>query len=168
MITLCACTERTQPAISTRQNTNTNQPIRKAEIPQRVRNRLAKVTWYLGSKSANEVRLLLENQPEGTFLVRDSESANHMFSISSQTSRGTTSVRVMYDVKQDTFQLDVGAGFESKFASQSPRFSCITDVVNYLMKTSHGDEGHQCLCIESNGRRDTPFLLKHPYRRTHD
>lgn len=168
MITLCACTEKTQPVISPRQNSNTNQPIRKAEIPQRVRNRLAKVTWYLGSKSANEVRLLLDNQPEGTFLVRDSESANHMFSISSRTPRGTTSVRVKYDLKQDTFQLDVGAGFESKFASQSPRFSCITDVVSFLMKTSFGDEGHQCLCIESNGRGDTPFLLKHPYRQTHD
>lgn len=142
---------------TTTRNTN------RSELSEKVKEKLSKASYYHGRLSTLNARVLLKNEPVGTFLVRDSESPNHVFSISSRTSRGTTSVRVSYDVKQQTFELDVGGFTNSgKPVTQSPRFSCITAIVDYLIRVSTGASGEPCLCVESNGRSDTPFLLLRP------
>lgn len=147
-------------------NSNSNISTRKtnrSELSEKVKERLSKASYYHGRLSTLDARVLLKNEPVGTFLVRDSESPNHVFSISSRTSRGTTSVRVSYDVKQQTFELDVGGFTNSgKPVAQSPRFNCITAIVDYLIRVSTGASGEPCLCVESNGRSDTPFLLLRP------
>ena len=131
-------------------------------LPQKVYERVLNSPWYHGQLSTYDARDLLKNSPVGTFLVRDSESPNHVFSISARTSRGTTSVRISYDANNETFTLDVGGLTNEGKISQSPRFHCVTDMINYLTQVSGRDRKEQCLCIESDGRNDTPFVLIHP------
>lgn len=50
--------------------------------------------WYWGAISAKESKKLLENQPSGTFLVRDSQSDNYIFTIVYKTTNIVGQTRV--------------------------------------------------------------------------
>ncbi|XP_036373862.1 suppressor of cytokine signaling 2-like isoform X1 [Megalops cyprinoides] len=60
--------------------------------------------WYWGSLTANEARKILQDAPEGTFLLRDSSQRDYLFTISAMTSAGPTNLRIEY--KEGKFKLD--------------------------------------------------------------
>ncbi|CAL8242370.1 unnamed protein product [Merluccius merluccius] len=60
--------------------------------------------WYWGSLTANEAKEILNDSPEGTFLVRDSSQRDYLFTISAMTSAGPTNLRIEY--KDGKFKLD--------------------------------------------------------------
>lgn len=60
--------------------------------------------WYWGSLTANEAKEILQDAPEGTFLVRDSSQRDYLFTISAVTSAGPTNLRIEY--KHGKFKLD--------------------------------------------------------------
>ncbi|KAG7456312.1 hypothetical protein MATL_G00250490 [Megalops atlanticus] len=65
---------------------------------------LSKTGWYWGSLTANEARKILQDAPEGTFLLRDSSQRDYLFTISAMTSAGPTNLRIEY--KEGKFKLD--------------------------------------------------------------
>ncbi|XP_036373863.1 suppressor of cytokine signaling 2-like isoform X2 [Megalops cyprinoides] len=65
---------------------------------------LGKTGWYWGSLTANEARKILQDAPEGTFLLRDSSQRDYLFTISAMTSAGPTNLRIEY--KEGKFKLD--------------------------------------------------------------
>ncbi|KAM4615032.1 suppressor of cytokine signaling 2 isoform 2-T3 [Polymixia lowei] len=60
--------------------------------------------WYWGSLTANEAKEILQDAPEGTFLVRDSSQRDYLFTISAMTSAGPTNLRIEYN--NGKFKLD--------------------------------------------------------------
>lgn len=60
--------------------------------------------WYWGSLTANEAKEILQDAPEGTFLVRDSSQRDYLFTISAMTSAGPTNLRIEY--REGKFKLD--------------------------------------------------------------
>uniref|UniRef100_A0A673NFF3 Cytokine-inducible SH2-containing protein n=1 Tax=Sinocyclocheilus rhinocerous TaxID=307959 RepID=A0A673NFF3_9TELE len=60
--------------------------------------------WYWGGVTASEARDALIGVSEGTFLVRDSSHPLYLFTLSVQTWRGPTNVRIQYD--SGRFRLD--------------------------------------------------------------
>ncbi|KAG7454365.1 hypothetical protein MATL_G00258900 [Megalops atlanticus] len=65
---------------------------------------LKKTGWYWGSLTANEAKEILQDAPEGTFLLRDSSQRDYLFTISAMTSAGPTNLRIEY--KEGKFKLD--------------------------------------------------------------
>lgn len=159
---------------------------------EKVYFRLSVCGFYWGRMSFDEARVRLERRPVGTFLLRDSSDPRYMFSLSVQTQRGTTSVRILYDAStpDDRFSL-VGDPDHP-----SPAFDCVIRLVqHHCTRCGGGDDndddgtrGSSCPCIppphhdgsrgrpacpelqryvfiESSGRRDTPILLRRPMDR---
>ncbi|KAM4569676.1 suppressor of cytokine signaling 2 [Odontesthes bonariensis] len=60
--------------------------------------------WYWGSLTANEAKEILQDAPEGTFLLRDSSQRDYLFTISAMTSAGPTNLRI--ECKHGKFKLD--------------------------------------------------------------
>lgn len=54
--------------------------------------------------TANEAKEILQDAPEGTFLLRDSSQRDYLFTISAMTSAGPTNLRIEY--KHGKFKLD--------------------------------------------------------------
>ncbi|KAG5846059.1 hypothetical protein ANANG_G00145710 [Anguilla anguilla] len=65
---------------------------------------LKKTGWYWGRLTANEAKRILQNTPEGTFLLRDSSQRDYLFTISAVTSAGPTNLRIEY--RDGQFKLD--------------------------------------------------------------
>lgn len=73
----------------------------------RVTQSLAAVTesqMYYPDLDSEGARLLLQDSPVGTYLVRNSSDPQYLFALSVKTERGATSVRIQY--RQGFFQLD--------------------------------------------------------------
>ncbi|XP_039290880.1 uncharacterized protein LOC111044053 isoform X2 [Nilaparvata lugens] len=81
--------------------------------------------WYYEGLSWQESANLLLPTPPGTFLVRDSSDPRYLFSLSVQTERGPTSVRLHY--ADGHFRLDA----EAKIIPLMPLFDCVIKLVQY-------------------------------------
>ncbi|XP_028854380.1 cytokine-inducible SH2-containing protein [Denticeps clupeoides] len=60
--------------------------------------------WYWGAITASEAHGVLQDVPDGTFLVRDSSHPLYMLTLSVRTPRGPTNVRIEYSYGR--FRLD--------------------------------------------------------------
>jgi len=139
--------------------------------------RLAACGFYYGRMTIDEATERLSRWPVGTFLLRDSSDRRYLFSLSVQTCRGTTSIRMSY--RSGLFRLDCSADQEHLM----PTFDCpLRLVAHYVRLCSGGGPGsaptsptstaggvprsrHSYVLLESSGRRDTPVLMIQPYRR---
>ncbi|XP_050979328.1 cytokine inducible SH2-containing protein b isoform X1 [Labeo rohita] len=90
--------------------------------------------WYWGGMTASEARDALIGASEGTFLVRDSSHPLYLFTLSVQTWRGPTNVRIEYD--SGRFRLD------STFPARSCllSFSALPSLVQHYTSTSQVEE----------------------------
>uniref|UniRef100_S4R778 Cytokine inducible SH2-containing protein b n=1 Tax=Petromyzon marinus TaxID=7757 RepID=S4R778_PETMA len=70
-----------------------NEPLLSARLPWYTSPPLH-LGWYWGSLTATQARQLLMSAAEGTFLVRDSTHPDFLLTLSVQTSRGPTNVRI--------------------------------------------------------------------------
>lgn len=137
--------------------------------------------WYYENVSWQESVVLLKNTEPGTFLIRDSSDPNFLFSLSVQTSRGPTSVRLHYVNGQ--FRLDA----EEKLIPHMPSFNSVIDLIDYYVantvKNKAGNKQHKSskkvpkhnlqkskdqVWIDSEGNVYSNILLVKPlYKRNH-
>jgi len=127
-----------------------------------VYDRLEQSGFYYGRLTMDAASERLRQAPVGTFLLRDSTVDRYLFSISVQTCRGTTSIRMVYHA--GLFHLDCTAGQEHLM----PTFDCALRLVAHYVRScfDRRKPGGSYVFLESSGRRDTPVLLRRPlYRR---
>ncbi|KAK4305137.1 hypothetical protein Pmani_022957 [Petrolisthes manimaculis] len=91
------------------------------------RQELEESGWYYGSITWQEAASLLKGSSVGTFLVRDSASPHCLYSLSVQTSRGPTSVRLHYT--RGRFRLDCAGA--SAGGQQTPEFPSVTSLLQH-------------------------------------
>ncbi|XP_052131823.1 uncharacterized protein LOC113205597 [Frankliniella occidentalis] len=83
--------------------------------------------WYYEGFSWQESAATLRDAAPGTFLVRDSSDPRFLFSLSVQTDRGPTSVRLLYVA--GGFRLDA----EPHLAPTMPLFPCVLQLIEHYM-----------------------------------
>jgi len=118
---------------------------------------LQRTCWYYPDTSSQLAKKLLHRCPEGTFIVRDSSDPKYLYSISVKTSRGATSVRVLYS--KGYYQLDC----EEKLKHQMPKFDCVVKLIDHYVRASRRGN-NSCRWLESTGRKDLQVLLREPKR----
>jgi len=160
-------------------------PAWDAERLELVYRRLAASGFYAGRMSVDEAARRLARWPVGSFLLRDSSDSRYLFSVSVQTCRGTTSVRMAY--RSGLFRLDCHPDQEHLM----PTFDCALRLLRHYVGlcrrvaptgsgsgsssppavpsaavsgTMSSTGGHGYVLLETTGRRDTPVLLRTPYR----
>ena len=132
--------------------------------------------FYYGRMAIDEATERLSRWPVGAFLLRDSSDRRYLFSLSVQTCRGTTSIRMSY--RSGLFRLDCSVEQEHMM----PTFDCPLRLVTHYVRLCSGGgttgdrtsptstpggarrSRHSYVLLESSGRRDTPVLLIQPYR----
>lgn len=133
-----------------------------------VYRRLDACGYYFGRMTMDEARLRLTGYPVGTFLLRDSSDPRFLFSLSIQTRRGTTSIRVVYE--GGLFRLDS----DPDQSYLMPTFDCVLNLIRHYVRLSAGRRlasvesppTNSYVLRESTGRRDTPVLLRRPLETT--
>lgn len=133
-----------------------------------VYRRLDACGFYFGRMTMDEARLRLNGYPVGTFLLRDSSDPRFLFSLSIQTRRGTTSIRVVYE--SGLFRLDS----DPDQSYLMPTFDCVLNLIRHYVRLSAGRRlasiesppTNSYVLRESTGRRDTPVLLRRPLETT--
>ncbi|XP_041978527.1 suppressor of cytokine signaling 2-like isoform X2 [Aricia agestis] len=115
--------------------------------------------WYYGNLDWQGARNLLKDASVGAFLVRDSGDRNFIFSLSTQTERGPTSVRLHYE--QGFFRLDC----DRPLARYMPRFRCVVELVHYYIRM--GERGTEnTVWVDREGCQHSPVLLKSPLKKS--
>ncbi|XP_013779240.1 suppressor of cytokine signaling 2-like [Limulus polyphemus] len=112
--------------------------------------------YYYESLSQQQASVLLQNKSVGTFILRDSSDPRFLFSLSVQTERGPTSVRIHYIDGQ--FRLDS----EESITMFMPLFDCVVQLVEYYVRLSQSAKGSSCVWLDGTGRRDVPIRLYQP------
>ena len=149
-----------------------------AERLESAYRRAAACGFYYGRMSMDEATERLSGRAVGAFLLRDSADQRYLFSLSVQTCRGTTSIRMSY--RSGLFRLDCSPDQEHLM----PTFDCPLRLLAHYVRLCSGGGGraatpssrhgaaaaagrlhrHSYVLLESSGRRDTPVLLIRPYR----
>ncbi|CAG9584547.1 unnamed protein product [Danaus chrysippus] len=115
--------------------------------------------WYYGNLDWQGARSLLKDASIGAFVIRDSGDRNFIFSLSVQTERGPTSVRLHYE--QGSFRLDC----DRPLARYMPRFRCVVELVQHY--TQVGERGPVgTVWVDREGCPHSPVLLKTPLRKS--
>ncbi|KAK7871502.1 hypothetical protein R5R35_010219 [Gryllus longicercus] len=122
--------------------------------------------WYYEGLSWQESADLLQATAPGTFLVRDSSDPRFLFSLSVQTERGPTSIRLHYVC--GSFRLDA----EPRLAPLMPLFDCVVKLVeHYVRLTRHRREDKpprdkEQVWVDARGQMYSHILLRSPlYKR---
>ncbi|XP_063240888.1 cytokine-inducible SH2-containing protein-like [Bacillus rossius redtenbacheri] len=92
--------------------------------------RLRDSGWYYEGMSWRESEVALRRCAPGAFLARDSSDPRFLFSLSVQTERGPTSVRLHY--VNGHFRLDA----QPSIAHYMPLFECVVALVDYYVAAS--------------------------------
>ncbi|GLH14780.1 Uncharacterized protein GBIM_19096 [Gryllus bimaculatus] len=123
--------------------------------------------WYYEGLSWQESADLLQATAPGTFLVRDSSDPRFLFSLSVQTERGPTSVRLHYVC--GSFRLDA----EPRLAPLMPLFHCVVQLVeHYVERTRHRREDKpprdkEQVWVDARGQMYSHIVLRSPlYKRS--
>ncbi|GBP47348.1 Suppressor of cytokine signaling 2 [Eumeta japonica] len=117
--------------------------------------------WYYVNLDWQGARSLLKEASPGAFLIRDSNDRNFIFSLSVQTERGPTSVRLHYE--GGYFRLDC----ERSLARYMPRFRCVLELVqHYAKETRNGSRSTPgTVWVDRDGCPHSPVILKRPLRK---
>lgn len=94
-----------------------------------VHHNLKKVGWYWGSISPEYAAKILENEQEGSFIVRDSSSQYYIFSIT-----------LKFDGQMHHIRIEHNKGYYSFNNSQKFRCRTIVEFIEQVIEYSHTDE----------------------------
>lgn len=146
-----------------------------ASPPEQDLNRLAKTDahlrlsgWYYEDLTWQESQRVLSNAPPGTFLIRNSSDHKFLYSLSVQTLKGPTSVRLHYN--SGLFRLDA----EPVLAPLMPQFDCVVKLVEYYVQVTStrdkecrngkgvwaGARGH--VWVDAEGGPHSPVEVRRP------
>lgn len=81
--------------------------------------------WYWGDLSSQQAQEILKNSQNGSFLLRDSTDACHLFTLSLKANNLVISVRVSFSRGQ--FKLD------SCYDEDCPSFESVVDLIDYYL-----------------------------------
>ncbi|XP_028413120.1 suppressor of cytokine signaling 2-like isoform X2 [Dendronephthya gigantea] len=131
-----------------------------------VLKRLESSCWYWGAMDSAEAMNKLKCQPVGTYLLRDSSDARHLFTLSVRTAKGMTNVRILY--KKGRFNLDSVDPTDRCM----PNFDCVLKLIYYYARVSNNLDGRKVFAMqnqETDGetatdtpQREVQFVLKKP------
>ena len=93
-----------------------------------VLKRLKLCGWYWGELSSKKAEEILSAASPGAFLVRDSNDACHLFTVSARVREMVISVRVAFS--RGYFKLDSSSQWDC------PAFLCVVDLVDYYVTDS--------------------------------
>ena len=133
----------------------TGPSVHDLQILSRTETRLQQCGFYYSGLTMDEAKMKLKDHTVGTFVLRDSSHSGFLYTLSTKTMRGTTSVRIAYN--NGYFRLDC----VEQLASYMPRFDCILRLIQYYILASKR-KSSKCVWIESSGRKDTPVILNAP------
>uniref|UniRef100_T1J9I8 Uncharacterized protein n=1 Tax=Strigamia maritima TaxID=126957 RepID=T1J9I8_STRMM len=115
--------------------------------------------FYYEGLALVDAAQLLQSKPVGTFLIRDSTDPRYLFSLSVQTERGPTNVRIHY--LHGNFRLDA----EANLFETMPVFECVLSLVDYYVHLSATDKARNHVWLDQSGRRDLHIRLCRPLYR---
>lgn len=123
-----------------------------------VLDRLHTCGWYWGAITNTEAMRILKSKPCGTFLLRDSSHSRHYFTLSVRTSRGITSIRVLFE--RGRFTLD---NLNTELRQSIPNFDCVLKLICYYVHLSNNQDGRKLLAKpDKNVEEDTCVVLRKP------
>ncbi|XP_063282687.1 cytokine-inducible SH2-containing protein [Pelobates fuscus] len=93
--------------------------------------------WYWGSINATDAKQQLQKMPEGFFLVRDSTHHSYLFTLSVQTNRGPTNIRIEYS--DGLFRLDSNYLCKPYIMS----FPDVVSLVQYYVSNCHSESSKE-------------------------
>lgn len=111
--------------------------------------RLRMCGWYWGDISSDQAKEILKHAQNGSFILRDSSDACHLFTLSLKANNIIVSVRVAFS--RGLFKLD------SWNQEDSPSFGSVVDMIEYYLE----DESHE-FYVELPNIGEFPVCLKHP------
>ena len=111
--------------------------------------RLKMCGWYWGDLSSQQANDILKTAQDGSFIVRDSNDACHLFTLSMKANNLVISVRVAFSRGQ--FKLD------SCHQEDCPAFKSVVDLIDYYLE----DQSNKFyVTVPEVG--EFPVSLKHP------
>jgi len=142
------------------------------EILATTQKQLEESGWYYGQLTWQESAHLLQDSPQGTFLLRDSSSKEgcYKYSLSVQRrSEGPTSVRIQF--VNGEFRLDA----DEKIRDLMPRFDSVGELVRHYVRLSSRKNRREVLIEQEEAEEHgvvsglllTRPLLKQPPRLAH-
>ncbi|XP_045476046.1 suppressor of cytokine signaling 2-like isoform X2 [Harmonia axyridis] len=115
--------------------------------------------WFYEGITYQQSHELLKDTEVGTFLVRNSSDPRFLFSLSVQTERGPTSVRLYY--QQGYFRLDA----QPHLLSAMPMFPCVLALVEHYVNQSKVCKNNSQVWVDYTGKWYSPIELKKPFRK---
>lgn len=95
----------------------------------------------------------------GTFLVRDSMDPRFLFSLSVQTERGPTSVRLFY--ANGYFRFDA----QPHLQPVMPQFPCVVELVQHYVTQSKKARNDALVWVDPRGKWYSSIVLDEPLRK---
>ncbi|KAJ8983935.1 hypothetical protein NQ317_008637 [Molorchus minor] len=115
--------------------------------------------WYYEGITYQQSHDLLADTAVGTYLVRNSSDPRFLFSLSVQTERGPTSVRLFY--MNGFFRLDAQAHLQSAM----PLFPSVITLVQHYVEQSRLCRNSAQVWVDPNGKWYSSILLDKPLRK---
>lgn len=100
--------------------------------------------FYWSSMGGKEASSLLNAEPAGTFLVRDSSDHRHFFTLSVKTVTGTKNLRIQCDACSFYLQTD------PRDAQKVPHFDCVLKLIHHYMPCTTSGGGSSSSCNDSS------------------
>ncbi|ELU12252.1 hypothetical protein CAPTEDRAFT_77182, partial [Capitella teleta] len=117
---------------------------------------LEQCLFYFKDFNMSDARHRLAKHDIGSFLLRPSSDPNFFLSLSVKTTRGTTSIRIVF--KNKKFFLDSDPALKR----QLPMFESIPALIEFYLQLASSVHKNRVVFLESSGRKDTPIILKKP------
>ncbi|XP_048762983.2 suppressor of cytokine signaling 2-like [Ostrea edulis] len=119
-------------------------------------NSLAQTGWYYEHFTRMDAVRLLQKEPEGTFLIRDSSDSRYLYSLSVKTGRDATSARILYH--KGKFQMDCNENIRAKM----PTFDSAVGLVDFYARMTQMGKSNAGRWLENSGKSDLPIVLQKP------
>lgn len=110
--------------------------------------------FYQGKVSSDEASSILSSKPVGTFFLRDSSNPNYLLSLSFKTTRGPTSIRILFQDELFSLETDL----PQDHLKTIPRCNSILRLIQHFVQNPNKNT-----LEESSGRCDTPLFLQSPF-----
>ncbi|KAK9703231.1 SH2 domain [Popillia japonica] len=115
--------------------------------------------WYYQGISYQQSQELLKDKPVGTFLVRDSSDPRFLYSLSVQTEKGPTSVRLHY--VDGHFRLDAQVHLQADM----PRFPGVVELIEHYVKEVRASKNGAHVWVDTKGKWYSSIVLDKPLRK---
>lgn len=115
--------------------------------------------WYYEGITFQQSNELLKDTSIGTFLVRNSSDPKFLFSLSVQTERGPTSVRLFYI--NGYFRLDA----QQHLQHAMPMFPSVIELIKHYVEQSKLCSSNNQVWVDSFGKWYSSILLVKPLRK---